>query len=323
MAKRKKTDKKSLINKKFGRWTVIGLSDIKNYMFCKCECGTEKNVKVSALISGDSKSCGCLSKELTSQRNIIDISGQVFGNLVVIKRIEKPKNIKGESVYWQCQCICGKMINVSSWRLRSGTKKSCGCIVKISGPKKDLTGLKFGKLTVIKLDHRGKNNSGYYWLCLCDCGKEKVIAGSHLRNGNTKSCGCWKKIFNKFRNRENKTPMMRCESSFNALLGSYKARAKKKNLSFTLTKEEFKNLTSSNCYYCGTPPLQWHNRQNFDGYYIYNGIDRVDNNLGYDINNCVPCCMNCNKSKGTQSQSDFINWVYKIYNNIIEKNYET
>lgn len=52
----------------------------------------------------------------------------------------------------------------------------------------DLTGKKFGKLTVI---HREDNKNGKpMWLCQCECGNRKIIAGSHLREGVTKSCGC-------------------------------------------------------------------------------------------------------------------------------------
>ena len=53
----------------------------------------------------------------------------------------------------------------------------------------DLTGQKYGYLTVIK---RAENNKfgNTQWLCKCDCGNEKVITGSCLVKGNTKSCGC-------------------------------------------------------------------------------------------------------------------------------------
>lgn len=57
------------------------------------------------------------------------------------------------------------------------------------GKIKDITGQKFGKLTVIenvgKLDGRR-----YSWRCICDCGNEKIVLGASLRSGNTKSCGC-------------------------------------------------------------------------------------------------------------------------------------
>lgn len=57
-------------------------------------------------------------------------------------------------------------------------------------PKKvDLTNIRVGRLTV--LCEEGKDKSGHYlWRCRCDCGKEKVVSSSHLRNGAVQSCGC-------------------------------------------------------------------------------------------------------------------------------------
>lgn len=56
---------------------------------------------------------------------------------------------------------------------------------------KDITGEKFGRLTVIK--KCGLDSSGCYtWLCRCDCGNEIVVTGASLRRGSTKSCGCYK-----------------------------------------------------------------------------------------------------------------------------------
>ncbi len=56
-------------------------------------------------------------------------------------------------------------------------------------PRTDITGKKFGRLTVIK--YVSKNVKGNYrWSCVCDCGKEKIIIGDNLKNGHTQSCGC-------------------------------------------------------------------------------------------------------------------------------------
>jgi hypothetical protein len=54
---------------------------------------------------------------------------------------------------------------------------------------KDLTGLQFGRLTVIK---RVNNNKPYgsKWLCKCDCGNELIVFSNNLKRGNTRSCGC-------------------------------------------------------------------------------------------------------------------------------------
>lgn len=66
-------------------------------------------------------------------------------------------------------------------------RDSQGRFTKGSGLK-DLTGQRFGRLTVVKLDRTGKHT---YWLCKCDCGNEKVIRSDCL--GAVRSCGCLKK----------------------------------------------------------------------------------------------------------------------------------
>jgi hypothetical protein len=53
----------------------------------------------------------------------------------------------------------------------------------------DITGRKFGRLVVLKVAGRNKNQETT-WLCLCQCGTQKVVCGSHLRGGYVKSCGC-------------------------------------------------------------------------------------------------------------------------------------
>lgn len=54
----------------------------------------------------------------------------------------------------------------------------------------DITGHKYGKLTVIKFLYRNIKDGYSYWECLCDCGKIKISCLKSLRNGGNKSCGC-------------------------------------------------------------------------------------------------------------------------------------
>lgn len=56
----------------------------------------------------------------------------------------------------------------------------------------DLTGQKFGKLTVLKKDESRKTNCGSYWICKCECGNIKSIRSSSLRRGEIQSCGCYR-----------------------------------------------------------------------------------------------------------------------------------
>jgi hypothetical protein len=78
----------------------------------------------------------------------------------------------------------------------------------------------------------------------------------------------------------------------------YETYAERANTRFqgqaVLTKTEFNNLTKEKCHYCDK-----------DG---PNGIDRIDNTIGYTMGNCVPCCKHCNYVKGHLSQVDFETW---------------
>ena len=64
------------------------------------------------------------------------------------------------------------------------------------GKRIDLTGQKFGRLTVIEEDGKNKNGS-IKWRCKCECGNEITVIGTNLRNGNTTSCGCLQKEITK------------------------------------------------------------------------------------------------------------------------------
>ena len=84
-------------------------------------------------------------------RPIRDLTGQKFGKWTVLKYHEKTSN----GHYWLCQCECGTIKPVSSQSLTKGTSQSCGCLQKVLASKthvKDLTGKRFGRLTVIKRD---------------------------------------------------------------------------------------------------------------------------------------------------------------------------
>ena len=52
----------------------------------------------------------------------------------------------------------------------------------------DLTGMKYGRLTVVEFDRL--QNHKTYWKCVCDCGLTVIATGNNLRSGNTSSCGC-------------------------------------------------------------------------------------------------------------------------------------
>ena len=58
----------------------------------------------------------------------------------------------------------------------------------------DLTGQKFHHLTVLRRSENNTNGGKPKWVCQCDCGNIVEVGGCELKNGNTKSCGCWNVI---------------------------------------------------------------------------------------------------------------------------------
>ena len=70
----------------------------------------------------------------------------------------------------------------------------------------DLTGMKFGHLTVLYRSERVGNNREIYWHCICDCPEkiEKDYLGSGLRGGTTQSCGCHARLISKQNGKKNK-----------------------------------------------------------------------------------------------------------------------
>lgn len=121
----------------------------------------------------------------------IEMIGKRFGRLVVIERHHStPKK-----VFWRCKCDCGNETVVDGWSLRSGETKSCGCY-RLDRVHEtafiDITGQRFGNLTVLEYSHNDARRQTYY-RCKCDCGKIIVTRGSALRTGHAKSCGCMNK----------------------------------------------------------------------------------------------------------------------------------
>lgn len=174
----------------------------------------------------------------------------------------------------------------------------------------DLTNRKFGRLLVIERvpnprETKSKHRDSW-WSCSCDCGGLKIVRGESLRTGRTQSCGCLN-IEHLERTRRKVEPHP--DGAFFILYGRYKYHAKERNLSFSLTKEQFRSLTSGQCHYCGRGPCKTIVGKWSTSSYDYNGIDRKNNDLGYFLDNCVTCCYICNKSKHVRTYEEYISWL--------------
>lgn len=180
-------------------------------------------------------------------------------------------------------------------------QKSCGCLFK-----PDLTGKIFGYLNVIREIQKTPNKKGVrFWECQCICGKIKIYKTTSLTYKKIDNCGCvtkerMRRLFQK--------PEQ--EINVNRYFGVYKRAAKKRNLEFNVSRDDFERLINMSCAYCGLPSESAHFIR---GHFFCNGLDRINSNLGYTIDNIATCCYNCNIGKREMTKLEFLNWIERVY----------
>lgn len=233
---------------------------------------------------------------------LVEETGNRYGSLVVLEYAGGGKNI---GATWLCVCDCGRTRVVKGGFLRNGNTSHCGKDFHRK-KRKDIineTGNRYGHLVVVGFSKEKTESAvGVWWNCKCDCGGEKIVNGSVLRRGRVTSCGC------KF---ANKRPYG--EAAFNSVYKRMKKGAESRGYKWLLSKDIVKKITSEKCFYCGEKPSQIGGSRNSNGNYIYNGIDRIINSVGYRMNNVVACCRQCNFSKGKLSKEEFLDWVQRVY----------
>lgn len=151
----------------------------------------------------------------------------------------------------------------------------------------DLTGRKYGRLTVLGFDHKNSKRV-YFWKCRCECGKDVVIAGYNLKSGNTKSCGCL-----------GETNRQRLESEFTKAHKTHGLSATRINRTYRHMKERCFEKSSKDYFLYGGRGIgidsEWLGEKGFEHFYewsMQNGysdkltIDRIDNNRNYGPDNC-------------------------------------
>jgi hypothetical protein len=190
--------------------------------------------------------------------------------------------------------------------------------------KRNLLGMKFGKLTVIAESESEKRKDGHgtfsRWICKCDCGKQICVRSNCLVSDNTRSCGCLKL---ETKNRIYRSKYPKSYGGFLRVYIGYKFGAVNKNREFSLTQDNFKEITQKDCHYCGSPPSKLMTTGNPYTDFIYNGIDRKINSIGYVYENCLPCCEICNKAKGTRTYEEYIEWMNRIADRVISNRKKT
>ena len=177
---------KDLTGNRYGRLTVLSQATpyfrsngyAERTWLCRCDCGRETIIKEWNLISGHTRSCGCLKYD--------QIKDHKYGLLTPVSRAPS----QGGMRYWNCKCDCGNEIIVSEDDLFWGSVTDCGCLRRKE--LINLTGQRFGRLTAVRevepIFSSGRSRRA--WLCRCDCGHEVIVRQKNLISKVTRSCGC-------------------------------------------------------------------------------------------------------------------------------------
>lgn len=182
--------------------------------------------------------------------------------------------------------------------------------------RQDRTGQKHGRFTLLASSEHQSKQGQYYWHARCECGTEKEVLPSDLIHGATRSCGCWQREVAKEVVARNGTKLPPGEAAFNRIVKQYRNNARAKNREWSLTKDECRAMLTGNCEYCGITPhrvMASNVKASSDnGVFTYNGIDRVDSELGYTPENTCSCCFECNRAKSNLTKQVFLEWAQRV-----------
>ncbi len=102
------------------------------------------------------------------------------------------------------------------------------------------------------------------------------------------------------------------EGSLGILFKGRKRDALAKGLSWNISRADYKRMTSMNCHYCGSIPASRSYRKGCNGPYFYNGLDRIDSDKGYELDNVIPCCETCNSIKNTLTTEEMYDHITRM-----------
>jgi predicted SprT family Zn-dependent metalloprotease len=118
-------------------------------------------------------------------RDIMDIMGQKFGKWTVLDFIGR--DAKSNKIY-KCKCDCGTEKEHRKYTLENGDTVQCkSCHMSELNAVDNLIGKRFGLWSVVGKE-KNKERNEWFYLCICDCGTQKLISGNRLNNGQANKC---------------------------------------------------------------------------------------------------------------------------------------
>lgn len=301
-----------LLGKTFGRLTVISRAtnpgtyknDTSAYWNCSCICGKTSIVRSYNLTTGKTQSCGCLKREAPHLPSLPQ---------------SKPKysaEIAAARVVWMSRYT--ELLFDNFYELSKQNCFYCGHspnLIKRARRKDSST---FIYNTLDRIDsNKGHIIDNVVPACLI-CNRAKL----------DRSVEEFYQYLNDLINNLSRMSTVEYRETLSAIIPvniHYAQRTSMRGLytdyhDGNLSFEQFYQLTTANCYYCGLKPI---NRRNIsgklssqeakdNGTFIYNGLDRIDNSLPHHYDNVVPCCKYCNTAKSQISLQEFDSWIIRL-----------
>jgi len=223
-----------------------------------------------------------------------DLVGQRFGDANVKEYVGS--HPKGEGSVWKLQCKCGKEYTATTKQLNRGERQhNCGC--GNQRERRDLTGRKFGRGTVIGLHCIDKRRLTSYrvWKLECVCGNTYTARTSQLTSGHTRSCGC---LHGQDRSYED------IPTKF---MSKYLSSSKKRHLKFELEAKDVWNKYVAQDKKCALSGVDI----SFDGN-VTASIDRINSSLGYVVGNIQIVHKQVNLMKHVMDNNELLEWCRLI-----------
>ena len=178
--------------------------------------------------------------------------------------------------------------------------------MRIAGYNKNLTGNKYGRLTVIgPADRKGSKHR--YWSCLCSCGNVTPIRHNHLTGQTVRSCGC-----SHFYTGNKHAAWKGYKSIPGTYLSVVKQSARKRNLPFEVSLRQMWNVfehQKGKCALSGEPLVFNKILRSTDG---NASLDRIDSSRGYTIDNIQWVHKSINVMKQDLTDAEFVAFCHKI-----------
>lgn len=184
-------------------------------------------------------------------------------------------------------------------------------------------GFKVGMLTLLSRD-LGHKRARY--ICRCDCGVKKSIRKDHLLRSKIKSCGCISREWSSKAITGRVSKLLRPDnySAKLKLYNRYRGDAREKDLPVEVDVITFTDIACLPCDYCNKAPDKLCKVNESSSKIMYTGVDRKDSNIGYILDNIVPCCTQCNMIKNNllsyEEMKAVMKLVLEMRNNKVDKN---